>query len=273
MSSSICMMIEPGDQIEAIFINCNQISSMLKHIRAIRHIFLLSVACCMFTACSLDPDPQDQYPEPIRSYFILYNYLSTPYDLLWEVEGYTLSALHTYGGTILGYVILDSIADDITFIVKEPNRGKMLQTGNFRLEENNYHMLAVMGKDTAAQIVFDPMDLDPPASGMLKFRFIQTAPEYGPLDIYFGGLTEDQKMISGLEYREVSGYVEATLGELRDSVIVTTHNSPVTDSILVSYTGVSAVHPDRIYLGVIGHPDPSDSVSLDLVFYDQPVAY
>lgn len=237
--------------------------------------FLLScLAIGFFHACSLDPDPGSQLPEPIRSYFLLYNYFQESYDLLWEVEGYTLSAAHTYGGSIMGFVHLDSTAGDITFTTKHPDTGEMILSGNYRLEENKFTMVAVMGNEEDPYLSFDPLNLDPPGSGMIRIRFMHTSGYLDPLDVYIGGSSEDKRVVSNLTYRQVSGYVETSLNDLLHSVVVLPHGStPGTDSALISNTGSNVLHPDRIYLGVIGHPGYADTTTVDLVFYDQPVEY
>ena len=225
-------------------------------------------------ACSLDPDPGPELPEPIHSYFILYNYFPVSYDLLWEVNGYTLSVAHTYGGTILGFVNLDSMANDITFAVKNADTGGLITEGNYRMEEYQFTMFAVMGTEQDPYILSDPLDLAPPSSGMIRIRFIQTCRHLDPVDVYIGGAAEERKVLNGIAYREVSGYLETSLNDLMDSVIVTNHGSaPDTGSVAISTSGASIFHPDRVYLGVIGYPDRSDTTSATLTFFDQPVEY
>ncbi|HDS08502.1 MAG TPA: hypothetical protein ENO05_12850, partial [Bacteroides sp.] len=225
-------------------------------------------------ACSLDPDPGPELPEPIHSYFILYNYFPVSYDLLWEVNGYTLSAAHTYGGTILGFVNLDSVANDISFAVKNAETGALITEGNYRMEEYQFTMFAVMGTEQDPYILSDPLDLTPPSSGMIRIRFIQTCSNMDPVDVYIGGAAQERKVVDGIAYREVSGYLESSLNDLMDSVIVANHGSaPDTGSVAISTSGAGIFHPDRVYLGVIGYPDRSDTTSAKLTFYDQPVEY
>lgn len=243
----------------------------MTHSSPIRKFLFLSIALLFFSACSLDPDPEYQLPDPIRSYFILYNYLAEPYHLEWEVEGYALSVVHEYGGTILGFVNLDSAANDITFSAFRHYSSTRIQTVTYRMEENNYYMLAIMGREDSAHILCKPMDLESPASGMIKLCMIHASMAHDSLDIYVGGGSADQRIISGITYKEASGYLEVWPDDLSDSVVVSPHGSaPGIDTVLVSMTNPGIFHQDRIYLGVIGHPDPSDTTSLNLVFYDQP---
>lgn len=267
------MKNNPGN-IGAIFIHCNEIPGPLTQFIPIKKILFLSLVLLFFSACSLDTDPESQLPEPIRSYFILYNFLTAPVDLEWEVEGYSLSSVHTYGGTLVGFVTLDEASQDITFVVNEPYSGEITQTGTYRMEENRFYMLTMMGTEEEPYILFEPMDLDLPASGMIKLRFIHTAGDLDSLDLYIGGSTADRRVISGITYKEVSHYVETSLNDLSDTVFVSPHSTaPGTDTVLISFTGIGIFHPDRIYLGVIGHVNHADTSPVELMFYDQPVGY
>ena len=257
--------------VHAIFLNCIEISFTVKHIIPIKRLSLLSILLSFLTACSLD-DPGPQMPDPIRSYFILYNYYTAPFDLEWEFEGYTLSKLHTYGETIIGYVNQDSAMQEITFSIKNPNSDTLIQSGYFAVQENNYYMVTVMGREADPYVLFEPMDLNPPEFGKIKLRFVHTSADLGPVDIYIGGSTEEYRVASGLSYRGVSSYSETTLNEISDTLMVMPQNSiPGTDTVLITYNSISIFHPDRVYLGVIGHPDPSDTSTVDLIFYNQPV--
>lgn len=244
------------------------------YVNQAKWFFLTASLFIIGRACSLDPDPGPELPEPIHSYFILYNYFPVSYDLLWEVNGYTLSAAHIYGGTILGFVNLDSVANDISFAVKNSETGAPITEGNYRMEEYQFTMFAVMGTEQDPYILSDPLDLTPPSSGMIRIRFIQTCRNLDPVDVYIGGSAEEKKVVTGLAYREVSGYLESSLNDLMDSVIVANHGSATdTGSVAISTSGAGIFHPDRVYLGVIGYPDRSDTTSARLTFYDQPVEY
>jgi hypothetical protein len=243
----------------------------VNHFPRIKALILPLAVLLLVSSCSLDSDGPE-LPPPIRSYFLLYNYYdASPFDLVWIIDGYMLSAVHSYGETIMGYMNLDQATQDVAFVARNPNSGATIKIDTFRVEENKYYMLAIIGKEEP-YILFDSINIAAPVKGKIKFRFIHAASELDSLDLYAGGISADHRLISGIAYGQLSGYVESSPVDLGDTLFVTPHNAG-SDTILTTFTKITYFLNDRSYLGIIAHPLPADTATLDLIFNDQPSLY
>ncbi|MEN8203238.1 MAG: hypothetical protein ABFS28_11630 [Bacteroidota bacterium] len=234
--------------------------------RLVTFVLILSI---ILPGCLNEPDPP--LPDSIRSYFILYNFLSESYDVHWDINEIGVESSQAYGLHLPGFSTLEEIKEDVLFSVKEAGSMRVIRSDTFTMEQNHYYIVSIMGTEQEPYILFEPMDLDAPSTGMVRLRLMQTAMEMGPVDLYIGGSTPDHKVISGIAYTDISDYIEASEEELWEAIIITPFGISPADSTILLFTANDVFTPNYVYLGVVGHVTNSPSSTLHLLLYDQPV--
>jgi hypothetical protein len=226
-------------------------------------VLLVALAAC-------SKEPESPTPDPIKSYFVIYNFLAEPYDVAWEIEEELVETVHTYGTSILEFSIMESEVKDVSFTAKEAGGDRIIESVIHQAEQLVYYAVSILGNESDPQILIEPMELEKPSPGQVKLRFMHTAMELGPLDLYIGGSTPDHKALSNIQFAKLTEYIEASQENLWEAVFVTLFNVAPEDSILLQYTANNVFIPNRVYMGVLGHTTSSTSSSLHLQLFDQP---
>lgn len=223
----------------------------------------------ILVSCSKDPDPP--LPDPIKSYFTLYNFLMVPFEVSWEGDDASFEISHPYGDPILAFTTIDKDSADVTFSMKRSGTGTIIKREVYTLHKDKFYLIALMGTENNPYMLFDQMDLGRPEAGMIKIRIMQAAPDLDPVDLYMGGTGTEFRISSGLSYSDITDYVELSQVLARDSLIVSPQGISPSDSTLMSYAENEVFLPEQIYLGVIAHTNSSPLSSVRLELYDHPV--
>jgi len=218
--------------------------------------------------CLKNLDPPG--PDPIQSYFGIYNFHTESYDLHWDINEEVFESSHAYGVALQGFVQLTDTKGDITFTIKESDSDRVIQSRTFLMEQYQYYSVSIMGNEEEPYLLFQQMDLSKPSTGMIRLGLMHTAMDVGLVDLYVGGTTPDHRVISGIEYAEITDYIEASEEELWEAVIITPMEMSPADSTILSYSANNAFFPDQVYLGVMGHSTNSSSSSLHFHLFNQP---
>jgi len=232
---------------------------------------ILLILMFVITGCTKVSDQEPPIPDPIKSYFNIYNFLSEPYDVAWEIDDEVVEPVQTYGSPILEFSIMEKEVQDLMFTAKEAGADHVIKNIVHQAKQNHYYTVSLMGNETDPLILIEPMELKKPSMGQVKLRFMHTAMELGALDIYIGGSSPDHKALSNVRYALLTEYFEASQKNLWEAIIVTPNNVAPEDSTLLSFTANNIFLPNHIYMGVIGHTTSSPSSSLHLQLYNQPV--
>jgi len=222
----------------------------------------------LLSACLKEPDP---IPETIDTYHKYYNFLLEPYSVQWEIDGVIIGIDHNYGYPAAAIVSLFETPQDVLIETRISEGGMMIDTLSHTLFENAAYMIAIMGTEEEPDLICEQIETHAPALGMVKFRFLHTAPALGPVDVYIGGDTSENIVISGLDYSSVSEYAEATEIDIWESVIITPANILPADSSILSYTANSIFLAGSSYLCTIGHSSSSIESSYEMQVDDQPI--
>lgn len=234
-----------------------------------RYLIIPLVLLIVLPACN--KEPESPIPEPIKSYFVIYNFLSEPYDVAWEIEDELVETVHPYGTSILEFSIMESEEKDLRFTVKESGGDRIITSIIHAAKQHLYYAVALMGNESDPIITIEPMELGKPSLGQIKLRIMHTAMELGPLDLYIGGSTPEHKVLSNIQIKTLSEYIEATQLDLWEAVILSPFNVAPEDSTLLSYTANDIFQPNKIFMGVIGHTTSSTNSTLHLQLFHQPV--
>jgi hypothetical protein len=228
----------------------------------------LVIPLLLLQACLKEPDP---IPDTIDTYQSYYNYLLEPYPVQWEIDDEIIGTGHDYGIPAQAIISLDHAEQELLIQTRDSESGLFLDSLSHTMYENGAYMIAILGTEEEPHLMCEAMDTRPPASGMIKFRFLNAAPVLGLVDIYIGGDLAENKVFSGVEYTSVSEYAEATGENMWEAVIVTPANILPADSTILSYTANTIFRTGWIYLCTIGHSDNSIESSYQIQVDDQPV--
>lgn len=234
-------------------------------------VLIFLVPALLLTSCSNEPEPEPPLPDPIRSYFMLLNFLVEPYNISWEINGNTVESGQGYGIPLLGYATLSTPDQEVLFTVRESGTGNIIQSDVYQMKKDQYHIISTLGTEDHSYILFEPHETDPPESGLIRIRFMQAAPGLDPVDVYVGGKTETHKVISGLSFTDIGAFTDIREEDAWHSVLVTPHGQSPMDTVIFSFTENEVFEPDHSYLGVIAHVDNDLSTSVQMLLYDQPV--
>ncbi len=228
----------------------------------------LVIPLLLLQACQEEPDP---IPDTIDTYQSYYNYLLEPYPVQWEIDDEIIGTGHEYGIPAQAIISLDSVEQELHIQTRDSESGLWLDSLSHTMHESGAYMIALLGSEEEPHLMCEPMDTRPPASGMIKLRFLHTGPVLGLVDIYIGGDLAENKVLSGVDYTFVTEYVEATEENLWEAVIVTPANTLPADSTILSYTVNTIFRTGWIYLCTIGHSENSIESSYQIQVDDQPV--
>jgi len=228
--------------------------------------FLLMLV--LLSGCLKEPDP---ILPTIDTYHKYYNFLLEPYTLQWEIDEVIIGIDHSYGYPASVVVSLFETPQDVLIKTRISEGGMLIDTLSYTMFETASYMIAILGTEEEPDLICEQIDTHAPSSGQVKFRFLHTAPAMGPVDIYIGGDTIENKVFSGLDYSSVSEYDEATEIDMWESVIITPANSLPADSTILSYTANSIFRAGSSYLCTIGHSNSSIESSYEMQVDDQPI--
>ena len=226
-------------------------------------MLLVALAAC-------NKEPESPTPDPVKSYFIIYNFLAEPYDVIWEIDEKVIDAVHPYGTSILEFSIMESEVKDVRFTAMESGGNRIIKSIVHQAEQQVYYTVSLMGNESDPQILIEPMELEKPSLGQVKLRFMHTALELRSLDLYIGGSSPDHKVLSDIQFAKLTEYLEASQENVWEDIFVTPFNVAPEDSTLLRYSANNVFLPNRVYMGVLGHSTSSTTSSLILQLFDQP---
>ncbi len=228
----------------------------------------LIIPLLLLQACLKDPDP---VPETINTYHNYYNFLLEPYGVQWEIDDGIIGSGHAYGIPAEAVITLNQAEQNLLIQARDTDSGLLLDSLSYTMFENGAYMIAILGTEEEPHLLCNAIDTRPPATGMIKYRFLHTAPAMGPVDIYIGGELAEHKVLSEVEYASFSEYKEATEMQLWDTITVTPANILPADSSILSYTANTIFRSGWSYLCSIGHTNSSSESSYQIFVDDQPI--
>jgi hypothetical protein len=222
----------------------------------------------LLSGCLKDPDP---IPETIDTYQNYYNYFLEPYAIQWDIDDEILGTGHAYGIPAEAFIILDQAEQELLIQALDSDSGLLLDSLSYTMLENGAYMTAILGSEEEPHLLCEPIDTRPPATGLIKFRFLHASPDMGPVDIYIGGDLPEHKVLSGVDYTSVTEYDETTETQLWEAIIVTPAGSLPADSSILSYTANTIFRSGWSYLCAIAHITSSIESSYQILVDDQPI--
>ncbi len=232
---------------------------------------LLVLFLAAFYACNEEPEPE---PVEYSAYCSLYHFLELENDIEWEVDGVPVDWQQSYGSVVSGFVVLEEPDEDISFVLRNSGNGDVIDSLHLHMTENTNYLLTVFGTAGDTESVFREVPDTSPSGGNLNIQFLHTASEFDSLDIYAGGDEPEDRIVTGLAYSGLSGYLEVAELSAQISITVTSSGGPADpDSAYLYYAYNDALVRGRNYLSVIAPASPQPGSGLKLWLYTQPVGF
>ena len=230
-------------------------------------VLLLAV----LAACNEEPEPE---PVEYSAYCSLYHFIELENSIEWEVDGVPVDWQQAYGSVVSGLVVLEEPSEEISFILRNSDNGEVIDSLHFNMTENANYLLTVFGTAGDTESVFQKVPDTPPSGRNLNIQFLHTASGFDSLDIYAGGDEPEDRIVTGLTYSGLSGYLEIEELSAQISITVTSSGGPADpDSAYLYYAYNDALVRGRNYLSVIAPATTQPGSELKLWLYTQPVDF
>ena len=221
-----------------------------------------------FQSCLKDPEP---LPENILTNHFYYNYLMEPYPVEWAIDDEQFGTDHDYGMPATVIYSMNQSEQTVLFQVKDADNGILIDSLSYTLYGTGSYMIAILGTEEEPLLLCEALDTRPPQGGSVKVRFLHTSPVLGPVDVYIGGNLSENKTFSGVDYSDITDYMDETEFALWSEVTLTPAGILPADSTILSYTANSTFQSGYAYLCIIGHSNSSIESSFQIRADEHPI--
>ena len=226
----------------------------------------------IFLSCLKEPDPE---PEVKRAYCYLHNFMQGQERVVWEAAGHEVPDAQLYSSAFPGSIILQEDMEEITFRVKKVTTKEELYSQIVQLEKDIYYNVIVGGTAEDPEFIVREIDTkNHPVSGNVKFQVMNAIPGQDSIDVYMGGTTENKKLVSGLEYFDLSDPFETSDYDARTAITISKHTETYEqDSVLLSSLYNSEVISSANHFMIVAPVTFEAGSDLTLWIYNVPLEY
>ena len=236
-----------------------------------KKLFILSILFSfLFVSCNDEPEPN---PEVIRAYCYLYYFIPELGSVIWEVAESALPEEQLYGVQFPGAVLLETAAgEEITFTVKHSGTEEVIISQSFQLEKNKFYNVIAHGSIEDPVLLIREIETTNPASGKVKFQTLHSVSGQGPIDVYMGGVSPNNRFVSELAYLSLSIPFEVNDFDARTAITVSAHSEEYNqDSVLLTSIYNDEILTNAYYLTVLAPSTYQPESDLTLCLYELPL--
>ena len=153
----------------------------------------------------------------------------------------------------------------VVLSINDSDTGSEIISEPLPVEKDKSYYSSLVGSGTVLTVVFSQNDTTLPATGNVRIRFLHAYPDADAIDIYIGGITADHKKVTGLNYTELSAYIEVSLADASAMIICTNTGVAPDEATNLLTIGPNTLHdPGKIYEDAFSSltTDPTSKFSL-----------
>jgi hypothetical protein len=235
-----------------------------------KKLFILSILFSfLFVSCNDDPEPE---PEIIRAYSYLYHFIPELGSVVWEVAESEVPEEQLYGVQFPGAILLETVGEEITFTVKNSGTKAVIISQSFQLEKNKFYNVIAHGSIEDPVLLIREIETSNPESGKVKFQTLHSVSGQGPIDVYMGGNSTNNKFVSELAYLSLSIPYEVPDFEARAAITVSAHSEEYNqDSVLFTSIYNDEIITEAYYLTVLAPSSYQLESDLTIWMYELPL--
>ena len=189
------------------------------------------------------------------------------------VDGVEQSDEQDYAFVFPGAIILESSTEEIEFAVKHPVSKEVMVSQLFHLEQNKFYNAIVCGSAEEPVLLFHEIETTPPSTGNVKIQALHSIPNQGPIDLYMGDTTQVKRVLTALEFIELSDPFEVSDLDIRAEITLAAHSEHYhSDSVLLSSKYNDIVSGGN-YFSVLSHFTYDTTSELTFWLYALPLQY
>ena len=235
-----------------------------------KKLFILSIFFSLFTfSCVDDFEPM---PEPIRAYCNLFHFIPELSSVIWEADEVEVPDENLYAINFAGSIILDSASEVIPFTIKHVETKEVLASENFQLEKDKFYNIIACGTKEDPSLFIREIDTSHPQTANVKIQFLHSAAGKNSIDLYMGGTTPEKKVVSELDYLDLTTPFEASADDAWSAIIASNHSEEYNqDSVLLSSFYNEEFISGYNYLTVLANSTYEPSSELTFWYYFLPL--
>ena len=172
-----------------------------------------------------------------------------------------------------GAVLLETAAgEEITFTVKHSGTEEVIISQSFQLEKNKFYNVIAHGSIEDPVLLIREIETTNPASGKVKFQTLHSVSGQGPIDVYMGGVSPNNRFVSELAYLSLSIPFEVNDFDARTAITVSAHSEEYNqDSVLLTSIYNDEILTNAYYLTVLAPSTYQPESDLTLWLYELPL--
>jgi len=232
-----------------------------------KYLILFSLLSIFILSCNKNPDE----PDLIRAYCYLYHFIPQMESVIWEADGIELPDPQDYAYDFPGAIILEAAAEEIEFTVKQPGTKEVLASGLFQLEQNKFYNIIACGPAQEPVLLFSKIETSYPATGNVQMQVLHSVPGQGPIDFYMGDTIPDKKVITAMEYLQLTDPLEVSETDARLEMTVTAHGEVFNQDSVLLASNFNEIISGANYLTIVA-PSTHDTAS-ELTFWMYVLPY
>jgi len=218
-------------------------------------------------SCNKDPEPE---PEVIRAYCYLQHFIPQMSTVIWEVAGVELPNAQSYAYSFPGAIILERASEEIEFAVKHPISKEVLVSQLVQLEQNKFYNAIVGGRADEPTLLIYEIETSAPNSGNVKLQAFHSIPGQGPIDLYMGDTTLEKRVVTGLDYLELTEPFQVYDIDIRANMIAAAHADEFNGDSVLLESDFNEIISGANYLAVVAPYTYDTSSKLTFWMYVLP---